>query len=123
MRAVILVGLIASGAALASARPMHLTLVDSRPRDDAVVTEPPTQIWLRFNEPVDLARCGISVRGPGGGVRLGPVALDDSVSITAAVLESLEPGEYTVSWLAAAPDDHPVRGRYSFTVEAAGRRR
>jgi methionine-rich copper-binding protein CopC len=113
------VRLIAVTFLLAGAGYWHLTLVDSRPKEDEVVTESPAEIWLRFNEPPDVEQSGISVRGSGGAVRLDEVMLADSLSLSAKILDSLESGEYTVSWLAAPHDDHAIRGRYKFTVESS----
>jgi len=110
------VGLIAASCMLGAGY-WHLDLVDSRPKADQVVTESPTEIWLRFNQAPDLAQSGISLMGPGGAERLEDVALADSVSLSSKVVDALEPGEYTVSWRAAPHDDHAVRGRYRFTVE------
>jgi methionine-rich copper-binding protein CopC len=105
---------------LTGAAYMHLTLVDSRPKEGATVAESPTNIWLRYNQRPDVSRSGISVRGPDGAVALGKAEQADSLSLSAKVMMALEPGEYTVSWLAAAYDDHAIRGRYKFTVEADG---
>jgi methionine-rich copper-binding protein CopC len=113
------VGLIAASFLLLGAGYLHLELVDSRPKEDEVVTEPPVEIWLRFSQPPDVEQSGISVRGPGGAVGLDEVTLADSLSLAAKILDSLESGEYTVSWRAAPHDDHAVRGRYNFTVESS----
>ncbi len=99
-----------------SASTKHLTLVDSSPKQDEVLAEAPTQILLRFNEVLDLAQCGISLRGSDGAIDLGELTLPDSVSVSAPVTGSMADGEYRVSWIASAKDDHAVRGRYSFTV-------
>jgi len=112
---------LATAAVVAGASPFHLTLIDSKPREDAVVTESPSEIWLRFNEELDVTKCGIGVRGPNGAVELAKVTLTDSVSMSAKIPEPLAPGEYTVSWLGTPLNDHAVRGRYKFTVEEDGR--
>lgn len=111
-------------AALAApAATLHLTLVDSTPKPDAVLTMPPRQIVLRFNERLDTMRRAISLRGPAGAVALGRVqAAPDTMSMSAAILDSLPPGEYTISWLAAgAAEGHaPIRGRQRFTLMLRG---
>lgn len=114
------VGLIAVSLLLSGASYLHLELVDSRPKEDEVVTEPPVEIWLRFSQPPDVQQSGISVSGPGGAVRLDNVTLADSLSLSAKIFDSLESGEYTVSWRAAPHHDHAVRGRYRFNVEGSG---
>jgi len=110
------VGLLVVSTALVGASSFHLTLIDSKPREDAVVAESPSEIWLRFNEALDVTKCGIGVRGPNGAVELTKVTLTDSVSMSAKILAPLAPGEYTVSWLGTPLNDHAVRGRYKFTV-------
>jgi methionine-rich copper-binding protein CopC len=109
-------GVLATSALMVAAGSFHLTLVDSRPRQDAVVAESPPEIWLLFNEPPDLSRCGISVRGPAGTVELAPLEAPDSLAISAKIRGELAPGEYTVAWLATSLDDHSIRGRYRFTI-------
>ena len=109
-------GLLAASAVLIGASSFHLTLIDSKPREDAVVAESPSEIWLRFNEALDVTKCGIGVRGPNGTVELAKVTLTDSVSMSAEIPTPLPPGEYTVSWLGTPLADHAVRGRYKFTV-------
>ena len=109
-------GVIALGASL------HLTLVDSAPRDGAQLTEPPAEVLLKFNERPDTARRGISLRGPNGAVKMRPVrSVRDTLAFAATIEGALAPGQYTVSWLAAAPDHEPVRGRYRFTIEGMER--
>ena len=109
-------GLLAASAVLIGASSFHLTLIDSKPREDAVVAESPSEIWLRFNQALDVTKCGIGVRGPNGTVELAKVTLTDSVSMSAEIPTPLPPGEYTVSWLGTPLADHAVRGRYKFTV-------
>ena len=104
-------GFIALGAA-----GFHLTLIDSRPKEGATLTEAPSEIWLRYNEAPDPARSGISLRGPDGAVKLAKVQAPDSLSLSATIPDPLTPGEYTVSWMATPKADHAVRGRYKFTI-------
>ncbi|UCD25195.1 MAG: copper resistance protein CopC [Gemmatimonadota bacterium] len=113
-------GLIAVSAVLVGASSFHLTLIDSRPKEGAVLAESPPEIWLRFNQPLDIGKCGIGVRGPTGAVELAKPALADSVSMSAKFSATLAPGEYTVSWLGTPINDHAVRGRYKFTVGEDG---
>jgi len=110
--------------AAAATAPLHLTLVDSSPRADAVLSTPPREIVLKFNEPLDTVRRAIALRGPAGAVGLGPVrAGGEGKSMSAAIQDSLPAGAYTISWLAAgaAPGHAPIRGRQQFTVTPRGR--
>lgn len=109
----VVLGLASAGAVL------HLTLVDSFPREDAVLNERPREILLKFNERPDSTRRGISLRGPEGAVKLGAVrSTDDTLAFAAAVEGPMGAGQYTVSWLAAAPDHAAIRGRFRFTLQA-----
>lgn len=102
---------------LAASAPLHLELVDSHPKADAVVEEPPTEIWLRFSVEPDMEQTSFSVRGPSGAVELGEIAKGEGPEvIRAALVEPMGDGEYTLSWVGAPADDHPVRGRYTFTI-------
>ena len=70
-------------------------------------------------------RTSFSVRGPGGDVSLGDVTQgegDEAKVLRAEVTGPMPPGSYTVSWVGAPPDDHPVRGRFGFSIEEARRR-
>jgi copper transport protein len=120
MRLGLPIGLVVASTVLIGASSFHLTLIDSKPREDAVVAESPSEIWLRFNQALDVTKCGIGVRGPKGAVELAKVTLTDSVSMSANIPAALPPGEYTVSWLGTPLDDHAVRGRYKFTVGEDG---
>ena len=93
------VTVLAAAAVFAGASPFHLTLIDSKPKEDAVMAESPSEIWLRFNQPLDVAKCGVGVRGPNGAVELAKVVLTDSLSMSAKIPTALPPGEYTASWL------------------------
>jgi len=105
--------------ALVASRALHLELVDSHPKADAVV-ETPSEIWLKFSVAPDLEQTSFSVRGAAGNVELGEIAVGESAEvIRARVAQPLADGEYLLSWVGAPADDHPVRGRYAFTVQAA----
>jgi methionine-rich copper-binding protein CopC len=116
MRLGITLTLVAASLASAGAAYVHLTLIDSRPKEASVIAESPPEIWLRFNQRLDLSKSSIAMRGPGGAVKLDKPVAPDSLAMSAKLKESLGPGEYTVSWLATPYEDHAVRGRYKFTV-------
>ena len=101
----------------------HLELVDSRPKQDEVVNQAPSEVWLRFDKAVDLEHCGIALLGSSGMVTLEDVVLVDSTSVSAKIVGALEPGDYIVSWRAAPIGDHGIRGRYEFTFEGSQDRR
>jgi len=98
----------------------HIELTGSFPSEEQALAEVPEQIWLEFSVTPDTARSSFSVRGPDGRVELGDIVMGESEEIlTAPVTGPMPVGDYTVSWVAAPLDDHTVRGRYSFTIEAS----
>lgn len=97
----------------------HLELVDSHPEAEQVLEASPSEIWLQFSVEPDMSQTSFSVRGPDGNVELGDIVAGDAPEIIEApVAASLAPGTYTLSWVGAPMDDHPVRGRYTFEVAA-----
>lgn len=97
----------------------HAVLVDSVPQDRAVLASPPTDIVMRFNEPVtpialrvlDSLGRGVAVQSPGS----------SPGSLVRVVLPSdLPPGGYLVSWRVVSADAHPIGGAFAFTVGSAG---
>lgn len=96
---------------------LHLRLTKSQPSADTVIHESPEAIQLWFSESTELSVSGLGLEGPGGSIDLGKVeAAGDPTSFKAAVLGSLDQGEYRVSWRTAGDDGHVLRGEYSFTV-------
>ena len=118
MLKVTLAGLLAVGLGIPPAAALHLTLVDSSPRENATVAEAPKEVVLKFNEALDPERRAISLRGPSGPVSMGPIRSTDTLSFAASITGTLEPGTYRVSWMAGSPDHPTIRGRYAFTVAA-----
>ncbi len=112
-------GALASPLLLTGSAALHLELVDSYPEAEQVLEESPPEIWLQFSVQPDMEQTSFSVRGPAGAVELGEIVTGDSPEvIKAPVATSLAAGEYTLSWVGAPMDDHPVRGRYTFQVAA-----
>lgn len=104
---------------LVASTPLHLDLVDSFPKEDQVLSESPTEMWLKFSVQPDMEQTSFSVRGADARVELGEIVVGESPEIIHAVVEGeLAAGEYTLSWVGAPMDDHAVRGRFTFTVQA-----
>jgi methionine-rich copper-binding protein CopC len=99
----------------------HLELSASFPEADAVLLESPSEVWLQFSVVPDTARTSFSVTGPDGSVALGEIRQgegDAEKVLRAEVSAPMPPGSYMVSWVGAPMDDHTVRGRFSFSIEA-----
>jgi copper transport protein len=97
----------------------HAVLLATEPANGAVLETAPSEIVLRFSEPVSPIR-----------VRLLDAAGDDQVSADAvgrvgqdvrvAIATRLDDGTYLVSWRVTSLDAHPVGGALTFSVGAAG---
>ena len=97
----------------------HLELAASFPEADQSLAEAPTEIWLQFTVAADMAKSGFSVEGPDGNVELGEITEGESPEvIRAEVVGAMPAGSYTLSWVGAPLDDHAVRGRLNFSVDA-----
>lgn len=95
---------------------MHLQLTRSAPADGATVSAAPEEIRLWFSQKPEHAVSMIRLQGPGGEVELGEVQAGDENTLFAALVGSLEPGDYTVHWRTSSGDGHPIRGSFAFTL-------
>jgi len=108
--------LLSCGPALAHARP-----VETYPTDGGTLAEPPEQVQILFNEPVEAEFNPVEGYGQGG-VRVDE---DDArVSPNDAKLLVMDLGElsedsFTVEWRVTSADAHPVSGAYGFAVDAS----
>ena len=111
--------LLVCGLALAHAR-----LVETYPADGGTLVEPPEQVQLLFNEPVEAEFNPVEVYDQGGDrvdeddARVSP----NDVRLLVADLGELSEGSYTVEWRVTSADAHPISGASEFVVvtSAAG---
>lgn len=78
-----------------------------------------TQVSIEFDDALEGAFSSLKVTDASGkDVTNGPSSIDanDKKHMTVA-LRALEPGLYTVSWVAVAADGHRTQGHYAFTVK------
>ena len=103
----------------------HPRLVNSTPTANAHVAVAPVEISVTFNENVTLALSKLTLLN----ATRQPVALDSlrsgsdssggSKTFMARTIGKLAAGRYTVKWQAAGSDGHPMRGEFSFVVDAS----
>ena len=107
------------GLALISQAMAHVTPRKSIPEDGAVLTESPTQLSIQFS---DLAKfISLELEGSDGEVTKIDVSEAKSVDgLVSVQIPTLQPDKYKVSWRVLSVDGHPVAGRFTFTIEAAG---
>jgi copper transport protein len=94
----------------------HTKLESSAPADGATSAGPVDEVTLRFTLPVTTLGEGIVIDGPDGTVPADVAAAEDDLVLVATPAGALAPGDYTVSWTAAAQDGHPLEGTFGFTV-------
>jgi methionine-rich copper-binding protein CopC len=108
-------------ALLALASPVafaHTELSSSLPADKAMLHAAPTDVTLRFSEPVRLTM--LSIQKKGDAKRdLGPLPKETSAQF-AAMPPTLDAGDYVVTWRALSDDAHVMTGEFTFTVMAVG---
>lgn len=99
----------------------HPRLVRAAPAADTHVQTMPRALSLTFNEPLTIALSRLTLLDRAG----QPVALDtlrfapeDTKTLTAKILGAMPAGRYTVKWQAAGADGHPMRGDYTFVLDA-----
>lgn len=106
---------VAAGPALA-----HTELVSSSPSAQQVLTDPPAQVLLVFNEPVQPALSRLTVTGPRGvQATVGAIShgRHGKASLRGTLSAPLPAGSYRVDWRTVSSDDgHPSSGSYSFRM-------
>ncbi len=119
--ALLLVPLLAVGAALLTAAPAlaHTTLETSTPAEGASLPDAPTTVVLTFGEPVTLPPDPIRVTGPDGVAwTIGAATVTDA-TVTAPVTASGPAGAYTLSWQVVSDDGDTIKGTVRFTLASA----
>ncbi|MGI9053033.1 MAG: copper resistance CopC/CopD family protein [Ilumatobacteraceae bacterium] len=97
--------------------------LETQPADSAQLAEPPQQILLRFEQPVDGATISMSCLPEGAAsanpalVANPPTISDDGLTISAAVLNPPPAGVCNVAWTVTRPDaGADSNGSFSFSL-------
>src|SRR4051794_2414511 len=113
-RLAILAGCLAAAAFAAPAALAHARLVDTSPADRKVLVRPPSEVRLRFDEPVRVLGGMKAVRNFGPSVLAGkPHAQGRDVVLP---LKRIGDGDYTVLWRVLSDDGHVETGVLAFGV-------
>jgi methionine-rich copper-binding protein CopC len=99
----------------------HARLMETYPTDGGTLIEPPEQVQLLFNEPIEAEFDPVEVYDQEG----ERVDEDDArvssndARLLVVDLGKLSEGSYTVEWRVTSADAHPVSGAYGFGVDAS----
>jgi methionine-rich copper-binding protein CopC len=98
----------------------HAIVLESSPLHDAVLTESPARIVLRFNSRIEAGLSRVTIEAASG----RPVSLPAAGALGAenrlvVPLNPLPPGVYVVRYRVLAADGHVTEGALRFTVKAA----
>jgi copper transport protein len=115
------VGLLVGGWLLGAApADAHALVVGTNPQAAIRVARAPAELRVAFSEAVRPLGQALTLQGPNGHVRLGPVRHPDGRSeVLAATLPALSDGSYIASWrIVSADDGHVEAGSFAFAVGA-----
>ena len=89
------------------------------PPAGATLSEPPAQITIKYDAPIEKLFASLEVLNSAGQNEAAgkPEVSPDGWKLSVPV-NKLPPGEYTVQWNVVCIDTHHTQGSYSFTVEA-----
>jgi copper transport protein len=100
----------------------HARLVATSPEAGTTVPEPPRELRLEFNEPIDISPGAVRLFDAAGRQIDLPEATrspeDPKVVVTRP--PTLERGSYVVAWRAVSADGHPISGAFTFSVIEPG---
>ena len=94
----------------------HSLLLEASPAVDALLSGPPTQIALRFNNRVEKRLCTILLVDARGETLRAEVQADGPADRLNAAAPALGPGTWRLEWRVLSTDGHVVTGRYSFRI-------
>jgi copper transport protein len=112
-----LVGAVLGALLVPSTALAHVTLESSVPATQSRVETAPTEIRLRFSQPVTITSNAIQVLAPDGTVLSGTAKTEDGGYVVVAPVSRLVDGQgYTVRWRAIGADGHSPGGVFTFGV-------
>ena len=117
IRRLLIVGLFAM-AVSASASAQNVSVLDSAPKAQAVIGEPSSSFYVRFDRPIDHIHSNLSIwRGGQLVERLQP-RLQSSPDVLFARAPTLPPGEYFLRWTVRTMEGTQVtQGDIPFTIK------
>jgi methionine-rich copper-binding protein CopC len=117
IRRLALVGLFAIAFA-ASASAQDVQVMDSAPKAQAVIGEPGSSFFVRFDRPIDHIHSNLSIWRDGRRVEQLQPRLQSSPDVLFARAPTLPPGEYLLRWTVRTMEGAKViQGDIPFTIK------
>jgi methionine-rich copper-binding protein CopC len=117
IRCLVVLGLFAM-AFSASAGAQDVLVLDSAPKAKAVIGEPSSSFFVRFDRPIDHIHSRLSIWRDGQVVEHLQPRLESSPDVLFARAPTLPPGEYMLHWAVRTMQDVKViEGNIPFTVK------
>ena len=117
IRRLALVGLFAIAFA-ASATAQDVQVMDSAPKAQAVIGEPGSSFFVRFDRPIDHIHSNLSIWRDGRRVEQLQPRLQSSPDVLFARAPTLPPGEYLLRWTVRTMDGVKViQGDIPFSIK------
>ena len=105
---------------LPAAASAHARLESARPATQSRVDDAPTEVRLRFSQPVTLTRNAIQVFAEDGTIVSGPTRAGEGGHVARAAVAGLVRGQgYSVRWRVIGADGHSPAGVFTFGVGVA----
>jgi methionine-rich copper-binding protein CopC len=117
IRCLVVLGLFAM-AFSASAGAQDVLVLDSAPKAKAVIGEPSSSFFVRFDRPIDHIHSRLSIWRDGQVVEHLQPRLESSPDVLFARAPTLPPGEYMLHWAVRTMQDVKIiEGNIPFTVK------
>ncbi len=116
---VFIFGFVATSMSVSTAS-AHTQLVSSDPVDGSVLSTPPTQVVLTFNEALLKEAEDVVIANGAGEEVKGAVATVVGAIVTIPWPADLPPDNYSVSYRIVSDDAHPITGSIGFAYTSAG---
>jgi methionine-rich copper-binding protein CopC len=119
IRRLVLIGLFATVFS-ASAGAQDVSVLDSAPKAKAVIGEPSSEFFVRFDRPIDHIHSRLSIWRDGQLVEHLQPRLESSPEVLFARAPTLAPGQYMLHWAVRTMQDVKViEGNIPFTVKSS----
>jgi copper transport protein len=116
VRLLVLFAAVVVAASCATQALAHANLVSTSPQDGAVVTSAPTEVRVRFDDPVTVGPGNAVVAADRSSVLAGSPRVERGGRELVLPLERLRNGDYSVRWAIVSDDGHLESGLLAFRV-------